>query len=709
MKQTNIYIKLLGILFITLLGSCQATEDFVEHVNSEKDEFLTTPLARYSIEMTRSNDGALQQWHSNNGDFEATVREEKWGNNHFSTRSVDLDEKVEWEDSVRVGLYIANTDETISDRLKNIPLNPISHAIYQEYCPKAFNMTLGADIITPETTPIIDGASYFWNSSKWSKASNVKANGSKNFYAYYPRPYDMNKGQDWLYVRNSIVDIKKITNTPWYKVSYDFWTIETDENLHQFDLMYSISETSGIDNRYGNKDEDGTSSIQMPFLHAFCLLDINISKGNYQGDFAISTIDFSGANVSTSGTLNIMDGTLTPSGSNGIITKNMETATKTGDTYNTTMIVPPVAGDVKLVCNVDGAEYKCVLPNIDFKSGNKYRLGLTMQANGDIYLQVWNGATATINGKSISGKEYVLTGAERATGKFTITSSSDYNITRVLKNGKEIATDKDASSGMMTCQFESNPKEKTYYTIVTEPTNWYVSSDKIRIQYDGLRNNPYKDGQDKTFSYWTDLSGHGYDGVLENFNLADAWSGKGLTFDGVKSIVTFPGTINPTEYTMEFYIFMEETQNTGGTPRLIAEGTDYPAYYYRKYTDSNNQIYWNVGLYGHGNGNVVDMGPKVYFGKYIMQLDLVYSDKTLKSYVTYWENGQKVQKMVTEEARIYDDAKEIPKASLGRRITDFTRALTGTYYSFILYDKALTLDDVNHNFEINYSRFGDQK
>lgn len=160
---------------------------------------------------------------------------------------------------------------------------------------------------------------------------------------------------------------------------------------------------------------------------------------------------------------------------------------------------------------------------------------------------------------------------------------------------------------------------------------------------------------------------------------------------------------------MEFYIFMEETQNTGGPPRLIAEGTDYPAYYYRKYTDSNNQIYWNVGLYGHGNGNVADMGPKVYFGKYIMQLDLVYSDKTLKSYVTYWENGQKVQKMVTEEARIYDDAKEIPKASLGRRITDFTRALTGTYYSFILYDKALTLDDVNHNFEINYSRFGDQK
>lgn len=698
------YIKLFCILFIMLLGSCQATEDFKVNAISGENQFLLTPPSQYSIAMTRSNGGKVYKMFSGTGDMCATVTDEEWGKTYVSTRSNSLMDKVEWEDSVRVGLYLANTNGTIDDKLRNIPLNPITHKVYQEYCPKNFNMTLGADLFTEETDPVVSGAAYFWDKSKWSKGTLVHGK-NKSFYAFYPRPYDMNKSQDWLYIRNSVVDIKKLaTSYSWNKISYDFWTNETDENLHLFDLMYSLSETSGVEDRYGNQNKDGKSSIQMPFLHAFCLLDINVEKGNYQGDFSISSIEFSGANVSTSGILDIKDGTLTQTGANGIITKTVDTSSNKSDELNTAMIVPPVTGDINLACTVDGAKYKCSLSNIDFKSGYKYKVNLKMQANGEIYLQVWKGATVTINGNQIEGKEYALTRAERNTGKFIVSGSSGYKVARVLKNGKEITLSKGVGDELE-YNFETDPKEKTYYTIVTEPTDWYAVSDKIRIQYDGLRNNPYKESQDNTSSSWTDLSGHGYDGQLENFNLEDGWSGKGLTFDGIKSIVTFPGTINSTEYTMEFYIFMEETQNTGGTPRLIAEGTDYPAYYFR-YSKTKNQ--WDVGLYGHGNGHVQDMGKFVDFGKYIMQFDFVYSNKQVKEYTTYWLNGKKVQTTVTY-SDLDDDAKEIPKASLGRRITDFTRALTGTYYSFILYDKALGQDEVDHNFEINHSRYGDQK
>lgn len=566
----------------------------------------------------------------------------------------------------------------------------------------------GGDNITPEVLASVDGTSYFWNAKKWSKGALVT--GTKNFYAFYPRPYDMYNGHDWEYVRNSVVDIKKLGTDYGWNVYYDFWTQETDANLHLMDLMYSRSESEGIDGRYGNVNKDESSNVQLPFLHAFSLLTINIDKGNYQGDFSVSSIDFSGENVSTSGRLNIMDGTLTPSGSNGIITRTVTDASKSGNAYKFSMIVPPTSGDVTMTCKVDGAEYKCTLPDIDLKSGCKYNVDLSMRACGDIYLQVWDGAMASINGQSISGTQYLMTEQDRAAGEFKVVAMPGYKVVRILKNGStQMATSTDAS-GTITCSFDSNPKEKTNYTIVTEPEDWYAASEYIRVQYDGLRNNPYIGTQDRNTMTWTDLSGHGYDGALENFVLPTAWDEKGLTFNGTTSIVTFPGTINSTEYTMEFYIFMEETQHTGGTPRLNAEGTDYPAYYFRKNNNSTTGS-WHAGLYGHGNGNVNDKGPTMYFGQYIMQLDFVYSHTTsgrkLLGYLTYWKDGKKYQDVCDmTDAKIIDDAKSIPKASLGRRISDFTRALTGTYYSYILYDKALSAEQVNANFDLNYKRYG---
>lgn len=52
------------------------------------------------------------------------------------------------------------------------------------------------------------------------------------------------------------------------------------------------------------------------------------------------------------------------------------------------------------------------------------------------------------------------------------------------------------------------------------------------------------------------------------------------------------------------------------------------------------------------------------------------------------------------------EALSVPIASLGNRIQDNTRALRATFHSFILYDKALTENQIAANYELNKSRYG---
>lgn len=699
MNNQKYYIFLFAILIGIFVESCQTeTELTYDKLSNMKSFEISYP--EYSIDMTRSasvEDSEKQSNSSNELNLE--ISESKWNAGLSPKTRTSLKENVNWEDSPRVGLYITDKDNKITDSYKNIAINPLTHEIYKAYVPKAYNSGILADEIVTETVSTIDGAGYFWDDSKWSKGGNTPT--PANFYGYYPRPFDYKT--DWEYTRNSVIDYKSLSSSSWNILSYDFWTEENDENLHEFDLMYSLSEKEGVDNRYGNIGKTVGTSIQMPFQHAFCLLDININKGGYAGQFQLSDLKFSSGNLSTSGTIDITTGKIEPNTESlgGSISRKVSFGDAHTKSYAMSMIVPPVDGEMYIYCKVDNAEYKCKFPdNFELKSGYKYTVNLTMQSSGEVYLQAWDGVVATVNGKTIESKSEKLDVADYGKN-IEIQTKEGYELVKVLKNGDIL---KPNESGKY--QIDDEAIGKVNYIIIARPKDWYSATESIRIQFDGLRNTPYVSNQDKTTTTWYDLSGKGNDGSLENFDgTQSGWLGKGLVFDGRKSIVKFPGTINDGSYTMEFYIYMEKIQNTGGTPRLIAEGIDYPAYYFRKIQNTEK---WHIGLFGQegeGKGNVHDYGKKEFIFGEVMQIDCVYDADSQK--INFYYNGKKINDTALDGSFI--NPKSIPVASLGRRITDFTRALTGTYYSFILYDKVLQDEEIEKNYNLNITRFGTGK
>ena len=52
------------------------------------------------------------------------------------------------------------------------------------------------------------------------------------------------------------------------------------------------------------------------------------------------------------------------------------------------------------------------------------------------------------------------------------------------------------------------------------------------------------------------------------------------------------------------------------------------------------------------------------------------------------------------------NAKPVSTASIGGRTSNNLRSLVGTYYSFLMYDKALSDEDILKNFNVNKTRYG---
>lgn len=151
---------------------------------------------------------------------------------------------------------------------------------------------------------------------------------------------------------------------------------------------------------------------------------------------------------------------------------------------------------------------------------------------------------------------------------------------------------------------------------------------------------------------------------------------------------------------MEFFLSFDK-QKSIYTPRLNAEGTAYPAYYLRLMRDGK----WHVGLFGH-NCSQYDSDLSIEEDNSLIQLDMVYQNKKVKFYkdgvlINTFDGHRSSTEYVTVK-----DAVSIPEASLGNRSADNTRTTTGTYYSYILYDKALDESDIKKNLEFNKSRFG---
>ena len=646
--------------------------------------------------MTRSVAGE-NKWTEETPDMEMEITESNWdGKNVCLTRSGNVGDEILWNGTPSVGLYISDNSGNL--KVENVPLNPLSHIIHNYWYDESKKSDTYETVFSSITNEEIKSASFFWDS--WSQHEKMPENGA-NFYGIYPRPFDHLPNAQYNYTRNSVISSSSVANGD-KCVYYEFREAQTDQNIKQFDLMYSQSEPGTADGVYGNQNKKRGESILMPFVHAFSLLNIEIYKGkNYTGTGLLSAISVKGTDVSASGVLNYTTGELTKETDEGVISRYItEEVLSTEVPFQTEIIVPPSSDNsiavegkdrIAIVCKIDGNEYKYKIPDdVKLKSGMKYNIKLTLSPSGLSYLNVWYGAKVTLD----SNPTLLEPGSKAVSGnsEFTVSNDADYVIEKIVKNGEKL----DKTTG--TFKLEKN----CTYNIVARPKDdWYVAPESMRVQFDGIVNTAYKTSQDNSTSIWQDLTGNGNDGNLKSFNgtAESGWNNNGLVFDGVDDIVIFPGNINATEYTMEFFLAFDK-QKSSETPRLNAEGTAYPAYYLRMMPDKK----WHVGLFGH-NCPQFDSEVSVEEDKTLVQLDMVYKDKK----VYFYKDGEYKDTFdrIKSDGHVVTvrDAVSIPEASLGNRSADNTRTTTGTYYSYILYDKALSPDELKQNLEINRKRY----
>mgnify|MGYP004692093409 FL=1 len=575
---------------------------------------------------------------------------------------------------------------------------------------------------SPQT---INKASFFWNDSWTGKTAEMPT--TANFYGYYPRPRnnDISQGAP-DYKKTSIISQEDAagTNTDatrtWNKLHYSFMD-QTDDNMSWHDVMYALPEKEGANDRYGNQDKKTGESVQLHFVHAFSLLDIEVNKGNrYQGDCKISAIELSGSQVFTEGDLDIVAGNITPSYNtsteSAFIRRTFTEEKITEDSpLHKTMIVQPTqdgdnpSGDNRLIvtCRIDGIDYSCSLSNLKLVGGKKYKLKLTLNPSGIVVFRIWNGAKVEIGGHTYtpddSEKEMVINA-----DKFTVSNDAGYKIIGIYKNGENILENDKTEYDL-----EKNDGANTYYNIVACPDGstdkeWYTT-DGMQMHFDGIQNIFKKSEQDQNLSTWYDLSGNDNNGALRSFTSASGWTGTGLKFDGLDDIVYFSGKINES-YTMEMYVCVEPDQR-GAHPRFVAEGNQYPCFYFYGTGNNYDGVTYNTSTsrqMAFYDGPNKTLGTTITTdGKTLIQLDFAYDAATKELH--WYVDGQEAKESINPGRQNVAIPQSLPTASIGNKISDNSRALAGTYDSFIIYKRALKKDEIQQNYNVNTKRYGTTK
>lgn len=695
-------------LFATISCSRQDVADGNEET-WQGGRFAVTRQASYDLELTSRN--VTEKALAMVGDVAGTLTVGQWDT--LATRANITGDEYTWGNGACISLYMTGHGKrnTVTG-LIDVPFDPSTYKTYTRY--KPYEDTDDKEQLENEEK--VDNTAFFFTKKTGIDATEL--DGQKlDFYGYYPRPYDK-ASNNLYYVKTSIInedDAHRRNTDGWSELSYNFEDLQTDDNLSYHDVMCALpekEESAGTHGRYGNVGKGADNNVQLLFKHMFCLLNIEVDKGtSYDSDGTkkceVSEIDISGTTISTRGTLDVKNcaTTLIPVESATIKRLFADTSIK-NEALKTSMIVQPIpeasagmseADKLKrfiFTCVVDGIPFTCSIPDIRLEAGKKYNLKLKLAPSGGFVFRVWNGARLEVNGEEYTSGEHTV--PKVTGGRFTVTPDRNgMDIIKVLRNGECVAT----QGG--TVEIDKEENNKVYYDIVTAPSDWYASTENMRLQYDAIWNDKYGDGSSESAdwnkcSIWNDLTGNGNDGTLKMFDgsSTSGWYEKGLWFDGVDDIVTYPGSVNATEYTMELCIRFDNTGQKSWA-RITAEGNQYPCYYI-----SGNILQ----LYAHGRQGFMHnlSEEETEHLKDKAQLDFVFkSSSTGKTVKTYF-NGTCVETTTVTGP----DAVSIPIASLGNRIMDNTRALRATYYGFILYDKALSEEEIKQNFSVNKKRYG---
>lgn len=700
LKSKNLHFILLIIILI-VCASCEVMEDSTEEKHEESGMFLLTSGSTEKSQKTRA---ASMPVIETKGTMVSQVKVTDWDDNPRTfTRTVVTGDEVEWRNTTELSIYI--TDATNSDNAliaRNLAMNPVEHTMFENFYEK----------------PSIDGkgknvekSSFFWKAD-WSKKDAMKD--KVNFYGFYPRPVNSEYQGALNYIKNSIIlqeDATGQSGQQWNLLHYVFID-QTDANMTWHDIMCSVPEEEGV--RYGNQSKEMTDNVQLHYKHMFSLLDIEVNKGEkYKGDCKISSLELSGTQVFTEGTLDILKATVSPmrgSGSQEVKIARLFDAQQITENspFHKTMIVQPTQdGDnpnsndrLILTCCIDGVNYTCSFPTLKLEAGKRYKLNLTLTPAGIVAFKIWRGAKVMIGNNTYlpeNSEEEITTRLD----KFSVDVDEGYRIVDVLKNGKSIYEE-----GISEYTLEKNDDSNTNYNIVACPIdNWYITKG-LQLHYDGITNvyNASNNEQNTNIGIWYDLSGCDNDGTLRSFATNSGWKDNGLVFDGLDDIVYFSGKITPS-YTMEFYVCVEPTQR-GAHPRFVAEGSKYPCFYFYGTSGNYDGVYTETSqthVLGFFDKYNTGLGKHIVTdGRTKIQLDFAY-DADTKTLVWYVDG---VQAGTREKV---ENPQSIDIASIGNRYIDNSRAMAATYYSFMVYNTALSSKDIEHNYEVNKIRYGTTK
>jgi len=522
-------------------------------------------------------------------------------------------------------------------------------------------------------------------------------------------------------------------------------------------------------NRYGNryKKQQGTyfDNVHMRFIHSFCRLQFTISAGSYRqdssGDIKLSDLYITGDKVFVDGKLNLIDRIVTPGNASTIVRTldNGQQTTQGGETYVNlrgqdlviSVIVQPTdqivsLEDFRIVCVVDGVEYSCSLsPGVELVKNHVYDVNLVLSPDTKVIVASSGGATVSIyqTGNPSAMGTINTTGSINATwaNDIIVKPNSGWRLFKVIENGvlQDIST---YNSGLnqYTIPINRVDNETKKYEVVCIPIDWYADPEHLTMHLDGKLNSGFSEASDFTqqlIPIWKDLTYNGNDGILYNFDLTkycineydqentvpanavgglimtdkSGWDRKGLKFDGKNDVVAFPGKINKkssgSEYTISIYWCVAQGLQ-GEYHRVVSSGDDTPRGFPSLVFNSRTT---NIRTFCHANDggyftSPVTNGENLYLGKTrgvdIVQLDYTYSQAmgTLTLYVDGVFRGS---------LNVGSNYQSVPWAALGGRQSDVSRQTQATYYNVMIYDKALTANDVLHNYNLNVRRYGTKK
>lgn len=199
-----------------------------------------------------------------------------------------------------------------------------------------------------------------------------------------------------------------------------------------------------------------------------------------------------------------------------------------------------------------------------------------------------------------------------------------------------------------------------------------------------------------TSNIWKDLSGNGNDATLTNINQSDAesgWDDNCLKLDGIDdyAVIKDSATMKPTNQTIEIVF------NRTGKATNTVDGRAIVFVRWYGYTVELNNI-------NADNQFSISYGRRSS-GGYLISKKIATLNKKYHVAATTENNLTKLylnSMYDSEMEQIKDAYSSMNETNIGRYNDTYTK---GNIYSIRMYNRALTQEEINHNYEIDKHRF----